>query len=383
MQLYLNIYVLMATLVFPSEFIDNRGGVAQTIVELVHGLANENYFNIVVLCPSGSEMANTNFPSNVRIVTTKLSEWHISRTSVFKTLKTVLEVYREIKLLLDKDTWIITNHSVTSALISLMPLRNIKEIYINRGGHFSDNGMATRLILRKIKRSKIDYAVGISHRQVDLLVKSGIKHDKTFLIHDGLPMPKVDYKNLTLKPEKLRISIMGYISDLKNQKEGVRLLKMLRDSGVNAILNIYGDSTVDPEYYSQLLGLIKELDVTKYVNIHGFISGESLFSDTDILISFSKSEGFGRTLVEGMLRYKPIMAWRGAGGPIDITKNGRYGYLVDTNLASEYYSLIMKLLNNSLECVKDTQKAYEFAARNFTTKTMVNRYTELFKRLCV
>lgn len=370
----------MKTLVFPSEFIDNKGGVPQTIIELVRGLAHHNDFKIVLICPASSEMAKTTFPENVQVVTTS-SRWHISRTSWLRTLETIIEVYIKLKPFLGEDSWVVTNHSVTSSLISLMPLRHVKEIYINRGGEFSDKGAASRLLLRKIKKSKISYAVGISQRQVTLLINSGIPKDKVFLIHDGLPLPQIQYKKTSLTTDLLRISTMGFISDLKNQVEGVRLIQMLRANGVNAFLNIYG-GVAEENYHKKLLTLIRELDVTDYVKIHGFVSGERLFDDTDVLVSFSKSEGFGRTLVEAMLRYKPVIAWQGAGGPIDITENGKYGYLVENNAALDYFNVVMSMLHNTDNCMKNVEESYQYASLNFTTEGMVRKYNDFFLSVC-
>lgn len=383
MQLFIDIYVSMKTLLFPSEFVDNHGGVPQTIIDIVIGLSKYADFKIVVLCPYASEMSLVSFPSNVKVMTTPASNWILSRSSIFKTIKTVCEVYRVIRTLLDKDTWVITNHSVTSSLISLMPLGRIHEVYINRGGDFSDMGIASRIMLKKCKKHQIDFGIGISKRQVDLLLRTGLSRDKVFLIHDGLPKPDIEYKKVRLNKEDLQISTIGFISDLKNQMEGVRLIRILRDKGINARLNVYGIPNDNDDYHCMFTKLIYELGLTEYINICGFISGEMLFDKTDILISFSKSEGFGRTLVEGMLRYKPVIAWRGAGGPIDITENGRYGYLVENNRAIDYSQVIMQLLNNPDGCMKNLEDAYEYACRNFTTESMVAKYHELFIRICV
>ena len=372
----------MRTLIFPTETLDNRGGHNRAIIDMVCGLADNSEFNIIVLCPSGSEMSKVDFPSNVKVVTTPMTEWTLSSKSFVKTLKTIWNVYKVLKTLISKDTLVITNHSVTSAMLSLMPLKNINEIYINRGGDFKDQGYATRILLNKIRNNKIGYAVGISERQVRLLIDSGLPENRVFLIHDGLTLPNIPYYKENISRGLLRISIIGFLSTLKNQIEGVRLLKLLRDNGVNAILNLYGTSIGEIDYENSLTHLIDELNVVQYVHLHGFVTGEELFKDTDVIISFSKTEGFGRTLVEGMFRYKPVIAWRGAGGPVDITANGLYGYLVEQNDAQKYYKVIMRILNNNAETIDHLEKTYNYACSHFSVNSMIKKYKELFETIC-
>ncbi len=206
--------------------------------------------------------------------------------------------------------------------------------------------------------------------------------NRVTLIHNGLPMPAFDYPHKDLSKDYLRISTMGFISDLKNQIEGIRLIKLLRDHGINAILNLYGDPDGDNEYQTKIAHEIKILGIKPYINFCGFVSGENLFAETDILISFSRTEGFGRSLVEGMLRRKPIIAWRGAGGPIDITDNGKYGHLVESNNADAYFKVVCSLLDNPSFNKNNVEAAYNFAYTHFTTECMVKNYAKLIKSAC-
>ena len=372
----------MKTLIFPSEFIDNRGGVPQSTISIVKGLSHFSEFKIRVVCPNGSEMSTTDFPLNVIVKTTKKSVWTMSKNKVCETLYTILDLYRTIRPFLDRDTWVITNQPVTSALLSLIPSKHINEIYINRGGNFQDKGIASKIILQKLKHHCIYLAVGISKKQTDLLIQCGMPENRVTLIHNGLPMPAFDYPHKDLSKDYLRISTMGFISDLKNQIEGIRLIKLLRDHGINAILNLYGDPDGDNEYQTKIAHEIKILGIKPYINFCGFVSGENLFAETDILISFSRTEGFGRSLVEGMLRRKPIIAWRGAGGPIDITDNGKYGHLVESNNADAYFKVVCSLLDNPSFNKNNVEAAYNFAYTHFTTECMVKNYAKLIKSAC-
>lgn len=372
----------MKTFIFPSEFIDNKGGVAQSTLTLVRALSETENYRVVVLSPKNSEMSRTLFPDNVINITTSRSRWIMSKCSLFGTMFTVLDIYLSVKNYLDKNSWVITNQPVVSAIFSLLPCFNLNEIYVNRGGDFSDSGIASRIMRLKLKYQLPKCSIGISQRQVDLLVSSGMPKDKVFLIHNGIATPSVNYPITILNKDYLRISTVGYISDLKNQAEGVKLIKLLRESGVNAILNIYGVPDSDADYQKYINHLVKEYKLSSYINFCGYVTGENLYRSTDVLISFSKSEGFGRTLVEGMLRNKPIIAWKGAGGPVDITNNGMYGYLVENNKASEYLSVILSLLKYPEDCALNVKESYEFALKKFSIDSMIDNYLEVFRHTC-
>lgn len=371
------------TLIFPSEFTVNKGGVPQSIISIVTELATKCDFNIVVICPSNSEMSKVPFPTTVKVLCTPQSEWIISKSHIYGTFCTVFSIYKLLRSYIDKGAWLITNHAATSALLSLMPCKHVPEVYINRGGDFKDNSISSIIMRYRISRHKIEYAVGISKRQVEMLKETGQSEEYTFLVHNGLPLPTKIYSFRPLNSSFLSISTIGFISDLKNQKEGVRLIKLLRHKGINAILNIYGIPDDDKEYQVELSDLINQLGVKEYVNYCGFVTGEKLFENTDILISFSKTEGFGRSIVEGMLRYKPVIAWRGAGGPIDITQNGKYGHLVDNNEANDYCDVILKLLNDPELNKQNTIESHQHAIENFTVDSMVDKYNRLFNKICI
>ena len=371
----------MRTLVFPVEFNTNKGGVSQSIISLVHGLSRFNNYRLIVVSPSGSEMASYPFPNNVLVITSKASDWKISKTHFIRSSIIAFELYFKLRKFINKDTLFVTNHSGSSYMVSLLPIIQVNELYVNRGGSFSSKGFGDILMKRKLRNGRIKYAVAISSHQSKILVENGMPVDRVFVINNGLPLPSQEYVYRPLNAEELWISTMGFFSRLKGQHIGVELIKLLRDSGINAKLNMYGIPDSDIEYNRELEKKIEELGLKEYVYHRGFVVGEELFSQTDILISFSKSEGFGRSLVEAMLRKIPIIAFRGAGGPIDITGDGKYGHLVQRNEATEYLTVIQNLLQHPLYNQKNVMDSYHFAVNMFTEEVMVQKYLSMFDRI--
>ena len=371
----------MKTLIFPVEFSTNKGGVPQSVASLVEGIAKSNVYKLIVLCPNNSEFSKREFPSNVIIITSEASEWIISKRKLFSTLKLSWDLYKKVKRHIGPDTFFVTNHVSASFIVSLFPVLKIREIYVNRGGNFKGDGLGGIFIRNKIRFHKMYYTVATSSHQLNLLIRYGQPKERCSIIHNGLFIPTIKYDYVRLDPNYLRISTIGFVSSLKNQLCGVRLIKLLRDGGINAYLYIYGDYNIDDDYKHEIDREIHKFGLDKYVKFKGFVVGESIFQNTDICVSFSWSEGFGRTIVEGMIRKKPVIAYRGAGGPVDITNNGEYGHLVDDNSPLAYYKAIMLLLNDSESNKINVLRSYEFAMNNFTVETMVSKYLTLLDDL--
>lgn len=371
----------MNTIVIPVEFKENKGGVAQSSISLAQGLANCGLFQVIILCPYNSEISKVSFQGNVHVISSKASDWKISKKHFFSSLCTAWELYLKLRKYLNNNTIFLSNHSGSSYMVSLLPILNKKEIYVNRGGTLSSNGFGDKLIRFKLRHNLFIHTIAISSCQRDVLRSAGNKDENVTIIHNGLPLPNINYKFHALNPSCLWISTMGYISSTKNQHIGVELIKLLQDKGVDAKLNIYGTSCGEEVYEEELQKKVEAYGLQEKVFYRGFVKGESLFQNSDIIISFSRSEGFGRSLVEGMLRKIPVIAFRGAGGPVDILNNGEYGYLVDKNEAEQYFEKIMYMLNLPEGNRINVEKSYSYALNMFTEAVMIHNYQTLLSNL--
>ena len=368
----------MKTIVVPVEFVANKGGVPQSIISLASGLAQKGRYRVILLCPKDSDMSRHDFPPGVTIITSEDNNWSLSKSHFFSSIRVSLDLYKKLKIYVNSDTLFLTNHVGASYIVSLMPFKRKKEIYVNRGGNFDSYTPLSLLMKYKLSHNKIYYAVATSEKQRLMLTNVGLPEDRSCVIHNGLPLPLRDYSFRPLNPNLLRISTMGFLSDLKGQHIGVQLISLLCKSGYNAVLNLYGEPSSDTEYNRYLRDVILETGMSGHVFFKGFITGEELFSETDILISFSKREGFGRSLVEGMLRKIPVIAYRGAGGPVDITKNGQYCHLVEENNAEAYLDVVLSLLKHPEDNKNNVLASYEYACAMFTEDVMVNNYVKMF-----
>lgn len=370
-------------IIFLVESNTTTGGMVRSVISLIDGLSVKPGYNVILACPINSGISKYPFKGKVTIVQPKCGYWMISKEKIFQTTKTAWQIYKLIKPYLKDKAYIVTNGVGASILLSLMPCGKLPEIYVNRGGNLRSDGMAGILVRHKIKYHRIRKAIAISQRQCQLLINEGLNPADVKLIHNGLQLPEFEYTYKDVNKDCFNFSSIGYISDLKNPMVGVDLVKKLRAEGLNAYFHIYGhaESASDKKYKVKLDEYIREQGMADYVVFKGVMRGEDLFKDIDILVSFSKSEGFGRTLVEGMLRMKPVIAWRGAGGPVDITDNGNVCHLVDNNDASAYYDVIKDILERPAENKANVLKSYDYAMNHFTEEIMVQNYINYFDEL--
>lgn len=370
----------MKTIIVPLEFKTNKGGVPQSAISLVSGLAKIGQYRLIVVCPKDSEMSNYHFPDEVIVISSKANDWGLSIRHFMSSILVSIDLYHKLKHYVDDDTLFLTNHVGASYMVTLMPFRKVKEIYVNRGGTFDSYGPISLLMKYKLKHNCFRIVIATSEIQRLLLIEKGVNKERAYVIHNGLPIPKQYYYYRPLDSSLLRISTMGFISRLKNQHIGVQLISLLRNRGVNAVLNLYGSSSSDADYDAYLTKVIADTGMEQYVYYKGFVKGEDLFSETDIIISFSNREGFGRSLVEGMLRKIPVIAYRGAGGPVDITKDGQYGHLVEDNIAEAYFDVIKSILDDPDSNKKNVDESYAYACKMFTAEVMISRYVDLLNK---
>lgn len=353
----------------------------QSLTSLIDGLSLHHEFQITLITPSGTEISKYPFKGKVRILSTHVDEWGISRKNMWCLSKVAREIYEMVGKDV-KDSLFVSNDVGASIVVSFMPCWKVNEVFVCRGGNFKSEGLGGIFIRNKIRFRRFKHIVVTASHLKDLVKSFNFPEKNISIIYNGLSLPDHEYPVKPPMGNLLRISTVGYISDLKNQIVGVETIKKLRENGYNAKLYIYGvaKSKSDQDYKNKLDQYIIDMGMQPYIEYKGFVKGENLFSSTDIMVSFSKTEGFGRTLVEFMLRHIPVVAYRGAGGPIDITQDGKFGVLVARNDGVSYTNAIINILNDS-NIERNLELAFNYAMMNFSISQMVSNYVNLFCKL--
>lgn len=122
---------------------------------------------------------------------------------------------------------------------------------------------------------------------------------------------------------KIRILSVGNLSRVKNHALLLKAVHYLRSYSAHLI--ILGEG----EQRDRLIKLIELYDLTKYVQLPGFIENPGpYYKSCDIFALSSDYEGFGNVLVEALSFGRRVISTNCLGGPREILAEGEFGRLV-------------------------------------------------------
>jgi glycosyltransferase involved in cell wall biosynthesis len=348
---------------------DIGGGIKSTI-SLLNGLAALQY-NVTVLLPKDCE-----FVSKFEITINVL----YFNQSPSITLSNPLQFYRlcnftkNIFLELNKKQKTIYFCSDRPALmLAFLVSKSELIFYISRGWFYTN--LSARF-LRLFMFPKVNQFVGISDKQYNLMKSYAPKKAAVHLIQNGIDIP-----NHTFKPfqkDDIKLATIGGICDRKNQMQCLELIVLLKDK-INVHLNIFGTTftPIDIAYKKTLEQFIAENKLENFVTFKGNETNfDTIYSQSDIVLSTAKEEGFGRTIIEAMSYGIPVIANDKAGGPSTIITHLENGLLYDSSLLDlEQKSLFY--LENKEEITQIIENALLLVKQNYTMDRVAKEYANL------
>lgn len=175
------------------------------------------------------------------------------------------------------------------------------------------------------------------------VIPSGIdtkKFELNLNIEKNIKKLKKEYK---LKDTDFIIGSVGRIAKEKSFDEEIKAVKELIAINKNIKLMIVGDG---PEI-DNLKKLVKELKIEKNIIFTGKITYDlipSFYNLFNIMITFSKTETQGLTIIEGLAASLPVLCIKDESFEAMVTNNYN-GYLFKNK--KEFIDLTLKLINNS------------------------------------
>ena len=149
------------------------------------------------------------------------------------------------------------------------------------------------------------------------------------VIYNGLSAP-VDILLEKEIPAQLNFGIVGLIDPGKGHLKAVEYFANLLQKYPDALLNIYGGGSA--KYIKKLENKIKDLQIGQNVVLHGYKSDVNDIYSFDILLMFSKAEGFGRVTIEAIMRGIPVIGFDNA-GTSELIESTKTGFLFDDYLS--------------------------------------------------
>lgn len=201
------------------------------------------------------------------------------------------------------------------------------------------------------------------------------------VIYDGVSASLYREKQLFLQ-DKVQFTCIGGLIAHKNQKEIIKACAILRQKGKkNFHLNLVGRGPMERELRDE----VKDLGLESYITFCGVFNDiQDILIQTDVVCVASKSEAFGRTMIEGMLQGCLII---GADTPNSATREviipGKTGFLYPLGDIDTLAAFMSQCLNHDSQSGLQTiaQRGQENALQKYTTavnaKNIVNVYNKL------
>ncbi len=337
-------------------------GANRSLLAVISYLKNKEGFNVHVILPSSGSMQEELQKEDVSysIVPSFTSFLYIKPTIKYALWPflalwdlIIIPVYI-LKIRRFNPDIIYSNTLAENFGIFISKILKKKHIVHVREFMSLDHG-AYFLFGKNIKRKLINWSDGqifVSKAVKDYLFPSGIMYKKNKVIYNGIALSNIK-TNTNFKKDEPRFGLVGIIDESKRQDFAIESFVNIQKVYPNATLHFFGEK--EGLYKRKLLKRVGELKFKGKVIFHGFISNpDIIYNSIDVLLMFSRSEGFGRVTVEAMGHGIPVIGFNN-GGTSELVSNCEDGCLFDD-------------FKNVLHCVNYVLDNYHILSKNAVEK---------------
>lgn len=179
--------------------------------------------------------------------------------------------------------------------------------------------------------------------------------------------------------EALKILIVGNLAEGKHQEDGILALNELKRQGQKVELLLAGG--YDEAYLGKLKRIILENSLGDDVSVLGYCSDiKQLMWQTDIVLSCSVFESFGRVLVEAMACGKAVVG-ANSGGTKELIKDGENGFLYEPSNYCQLADKLAYFIENPQAIVQFGKIGYNLVKERFQVQDTAKRVWEIFREV--
>lgn len=275
-----------------------------------------------------------------------------------------LKAYRQILQLYRKEKFqVIHVHTPVAAFITRSALRNekVKIIYTAHGFHFYKGAPVINWILyytiEKIAARWTDLLVTINNEDYERGKKFILRNNgqvkqmhgvginpKEYCIED---FEDEEYRNkIGVNKDDFLILVLSELNKNKNHIQVINAMDDLKDKNYNIKVICAGKGLLE----SSLKNKVKKKNLENNIKFIGFRNDvKELLNICDCVALFSKREGLGKCLLEGMVNGKALIATN-TRGPRELIDNNENGFLVEVGDSKHLAKCIEVLyLNKNLQ----------------------------------
>ena len=347
------------TILFVNHVSSYRGGSEFSLTSTLNALQNENKYLIKVVLPSSGSLVKYIEDKNIDVKIIKDESWRFWYRKKSQLIIFFLSIF---KILTNLYTWVIYLKTEQPDVIhvninrTIIPIIAAKIVRIKVIVHFRDiiSLMRYKFVLGEknyfkiMNFSKIWVANSFASKKDIFEMK---KDKKVHVLHNFLDIEKFHKKNQLEKKheiidsKKFAVAMVGGISPWKNQLDFIKVAKKILDNRGDVCFYIFGN-IISRNYYELLKNEKKKHILKNQIIFGGFINDiPKLLSSIDIILHTTKVESFGRILIESNALSVPVVAYNSGAIP-EIIKDGKNGFLVDTDNIDRLASSVIHLLDD-------------------------------------
>lgn len=282
----------------------------------------------------------------------------------------LIKIFRVFLVLLKFDVIHIHSPHALKFLNLMLPFLNKKIIYTRHGAAPLE---ARHWLDLHIKANKyVDAITFVSQEGLDNFQAKHKWHNTPSLVIDnGVLISPVAKK----QSDNLRIGSVGRMIPLKHQINLLNAVQRLPiKSQSNITLHFFGDG--------ECLNLLKQFHQTHIANIevnfHGMISDrEFIYSNIDVLVVTSETEGLSMVIIEAMANRIPVIATDVGGNP-KLVINEQTGWLFNYNDDEKLSEHIQCFIDNPQLVIEYGDNAFEYISANFSIESAAKKYGQLY-----
>lgn len=231
--------------------------------------------------------------------------------------------------------------------------------------------MMERLLMRKTK-AYIAVSNALRRYMTEVI---GINDDKIVTIYNGIEDIMLKDNNDTQSGETVIVSMIRLIP-AKGVEYLIKAMTYVNEKVKNSILYILGDGPYK-SFYEKLIDDLN-LDNVKLLGYRN--DAKEILSEADLFVLPSLSEGLPVSCIEAMCEKKPVVATSVGGVPEEII-DGENGILVKAGDAKALASAIIAVVSDKNKALLYGQRGYERYKKLFSSDTMIDSTSKLYKKI--
>jgi glycosyltransferase involved in cell wall biosynthesis len=372
-------------ILYTCQFTLIYGGVQQTLLDLLKYL-DRSRFEPFVLCPPEGALPQLLSQQGVKVRTVGRGQyWCYTSRRPLSTLRDVLLVAREIVRLARAENICVVHTffgmDFLAARLASLWVRDLNVIWF-------DCGFRHKPLYRLIARCCFGpraQVVTLTRLRLQQLFAEGLAHERGAVLPAGTDFHLRDADHGATQPrETVRVGIIGRMEPGKDFETFLRAAALVAARHPQARFSIVSGedhSTGASDYRRHLLELAETLRLTEQLTFHANTDDLlPLLSDFDVLVSASRAEAFGRTLVEAMALAKPIVATAVDGVP-EVVADGEVGFLVPVGDFQAMAERISQLVADADLRTRLGRNGYARVRERFDCRAINRQWEELYLAL--